>query len=476
MATKPASSRDNSKRFVQQVHSATSLPFSEAEEFLRKKAIVPTNEWKEMQGAAHDKGFTVAGLIHEEALQRVFQAVQAAIEGSETVQGFTKTLKGILDDTGAELRGDLKKRARTIYETNLRTSRAAGRLQQLKASKKELPFWRYRHGRSRFPRSAHKALDGKVLRADDPLWKIIYPPNGWGCSCTVEAISQRELDEMGGLEANQLKVELAPSGLPTVVQPGWDYQPGASADPYSGEVPTADKTFGGRQRLEQEGRKWEAKITPDEAEAVLAYTDYEKRHGQAALKDETETETGTTTTAPMRLFEEVNSALRGNYPSPDGKPPIHRAAAIEEMTKNLTSAISKFELPMDVTVFRGSTPDIVARATGLGVELPKGDDEQARMERVRRLVFGLSTQQEPGFSDRAFMSTSVSSLESFDREVVLEINLKKGSKGGAFVKPVSETPEQDEFLIKPGARFIVERATIEWRDRKPVALLKLIQK
>lgn len=34
-------------------------------------------------------------------------------------------------------------------------------------------------------RDAHKKLDGLVLSIDSPVWNRIYPPNAWGCRCSV---------------------------------------------------------------------------------------------------------------------------------------------------------------------------------------------------------------------------------------------------------------------------------------------------
>jgi hypothetical protein len=40
----------------------------------------------------------------------------------------------------------------------------------------------------------HRALDRFVARFDDPVWKSIYPPNGWLCGCAVLAIAEEDLE------------------------------------------------------------------------------------------------------------------------------------------------------------------------------------------------------------------------------------------------------------------------------------------
>ena len=93
------------------------------------------------------------------------------------------------------------------------------------------------------PRPQHLAWSGMVLDADDPWWQAHYPPNGWGCQCTVHALNQRDLERLGksgpdkapDIDMQQVTVGQRSPGGPRVVEtpagvdPGFGYAPGASA-------------------------------------------------------------------------------------------------------------------------------------------------------------------------------------------------------------------------------------------------------
>ena len=77
-----------------------------------------------------------------------------------------------------------------------------------------------------------------VLPAEDAFWQTHYPPNGWGCSCRVEALSARDLRALkktGPDKAPAVKTYAwkdARGGLhqiPVGIDPGWDYNVGEAA-------------------------------------------------------------------------------------------------------------------------------------------------------------------------------------------------------------------------------------------------------
>ena len=175
-----------------------SLPFTEQIQFFGAKVNVGTERWADLWRDAHDTGFMVAGANQANLLDDLRGAVRAATDDGETLAQFRKRFGGIVEKHGWDYKGTFEWRSRVIYETNLRVSHAAGRYRQMREIAWRRPWWRYRHSDSvTHPRPLHLAWNGLVLRYDDPWWDTHYGPNGWGCQCWVEALSDRDLERHG---------------------------------------------------------------------------------------------------------------------------------------------------------------------------------------------------------------------------------------------------------------------------------------
>lgn len=222
-----------------------SVPFPEQIKFFRNKVNIPTERWNDLKRDAHDTGFMVAGAAKADLLADLKDAVGKAVEHGTTLAAFRKDFDKIVAKhgwtgfTGSESEAGIAWRTRVIYETNLRTSYQAGRWQQIQAGKAYRPYLQYKHSHAVInARVEHLAWNGKVLAVDDPWWQSHYPPNGFGCQCTVFALSERDLTRLGKTGPDQ-----APNDgtyewtdkntgevhtFPVGVQPFWDYAPGAS--------------------------------------------------------------------------------------------------------------------------------------------------------------------------------------------------------------------------------------------------------
>ena len=102
----------------------------------------------------------------------------------------------------------------------------------------DMPYWRYRHSNlSNVPREQHLEWNGMVLRHDDPWWNTHYPPNGWGCKCWVEALSESDMrryslkkDKAPPLNRHNITIRRKGGsvtvGTPKGIDPGFAYAPG----------------------------------------------------------------------------------------------------------------------------------------------------------------------------------------------------------------------------------------------------------
>lgn len=86
---------------------------------------------------------------------------------------------------------------RTIYHTNMCTAQAHRSYRQQVENVDSRPYWAYRAILDQHTRPTHAAMNGTVFRADDPIWRSHYPPNGWNCRCYVDALTLAEVEEQG---------------------------------------------------------------------------------------------------------------------------------------------------------------------------------------------------------------------------------------------------------------------------------------
>ena len=83
-----------------------------------------------------------------------------------------------------------------IFRTQTQIAYSAGRWQASRDPETEDILWGYKYtavGDER-TRPSHRALDGTTLPKDHPLWKTIFPPNGYNCRCqAIPIYEEREM-------------------------------------------------------------------------------------------------------------------------------------------------------------------------------------------------------------------------------------------------------------------------------------------
>ncbi|RKG30292.1 hypothetical protein D7V21_16245 [Acinetobacter guerrae] len=178
------------------------LPFREQLAYLKQKKTLSTTTYKDIDSRQHDKAFVAAGAMKADLLSDLHRIVIEAAESGQSFKSFQDDFDDVLGKHGWLNDADKEYkawRANVIYQTNLRTSHAAGRYKQMTDPEvlKLRPYWRYRHNSVENPRIQHQRWNNLVLPADAQFWKVNFPPNGYGCQCTVDAINDRQLRAMG---------------------------------------------------------------------------------------------------------------------------------------------------------------------------------------------------------------------------------------------------------------------------------------
>jgi len=210
--------------------------------------------WQDVWQETHGEMFTVAKSAGFDILSDIYAAVQKALAEGKTFRDFAKVLtpvlqakgwwgrKATLDPlTGEPVMAQLGsvRRLQTIFDTNMRVSYAAGHWANFERNKASRPFLRYVAILDERTRPAHAARHNLVLPIDHPYWNAWAPPCGWNCRCTLQSLSQRDIDRM---VAEGVPLNFEPpedtfrdyvnrrsgevSRVPDGIDPGWAYNPG----------------------------------------------------------------------------------------------------------------------------------------------------------------------------------------------------------------------------------------------------------
>ena len=238
------------------------LPPEEAVKWFRRKGYELSFHWDEIWREEHARAFTVAKATQLTILSYIRKHVDSAIANGTSLREFQKQLTpflqkngwwgrktvDVVDRSGNPVLGKDGKplqqegvqlgsphRLRTIYETNLRAALAAGRWERIKNTAKARPYLRYVAIDDGRTRKQHLAWHGTILPWDHSWWQTHAPPNGWGCRCKIQQLSEADLQRFG------LQVSEAPRvtyttlvnkrtgevrHVPAGIDPSFDYNPG----------------------------------------------------------------------------------------------------------------------------------------------------------------------------------------------------------------------------------------------------------
>ena len=214
-------------------------PSAVFEDFKAKKPEVHF-DYDEIMHETHARVFSVAKLMKIDLLKSMQESLAtAAKEG----MGFKDWKEGIIPELKkggwfGEVRavdtrsGEIKdiyvgsRRLKNIYGTNMRTTYARARYERQMES--SLEYFRYVSVLDSATRPKHRQWHGLILPKDDPFWDKNYPPNDWGCRCSVNAYSREQIKAKGW------KVSKAPSA--DIASSDFSYSPGRDTQKLRGLI------------------------------------------------------------------------------------------------------------------------------------------------------------------------------------------------------------------------------------------------
>jgi SPP1 gp7 family putative phage head morphogenesis protein len=82
---------------------------------------------------------------------------------------------------------------RTEYNQAVQSAQMASKWADFERDKEHINL-QYRTANDERVRASHRVLHGVTLPVDDEFWRHYFPPNGWGCRCTVVAVPKDDAD------------------------------------------------------------------------------------------------------------------------------------------------------------------------------------------------------------------------------------------------------------------------------------------
>lgn len=216
---------------------AFGVKFTEAIDYLKAKLPEATLKSDDLAGPVHSKVFAVSGAVNTDLVSDIQKSLVSALENGTTITQFRKDFDAAVQKHGWTYKGKRGWRTGVIFNTNMRSAHMAGRWQQLIANQAQRPYLQYRTAGDARVRPLHRMWNGLIYPISDSFWSTHYPPNGWGCRCTVRAYGEAELQSKNLTVSKPFELKTRDvvtrdgelkDTVPHGIDPGWDHNVGQS--------------------------------------------------------------------------------------------------------------------------------------------------------------------------------------------------------------------------------------------------------
>jgi len=183
------------------------LPAGNAADYLRGLTPVTKQTFDGLSAQYQKDAFTVAGVSDVRLIEKIRDELAQVLKDGGTQKDFEAAVAKLTSTEGVEQVAAFT--LDTVFTTNMQKAYSLGRFEQLTdpAVKSALPYWQYLTVGDSRVRPEHAVLDYFTARAEDPVWRKIYPPNGFNCRCIVIGLLDEEAPE-GADESGMARLPL----------------------------------------------------------------------------------------------------------------------------------------------------------------------------------------------------------------------------------------------------------------------------
>lgn len=167
----------------------------EAIRFLQTRVPLPVKAIEKVVERARLRSQRAIKELIDQLVEALDEELAVAARRGLTVEQFSRRVNGILQRFGVDPLAPF--RLETIFRTNNTAAYTAGRLEQIEHPDvaQEFQWLQYNAVLDGATRPNHAAMNGRVYRADNPIWDEWMPPNGFNCRCSVTPVAQQDISE-----------------------------------------------------------------------------------------------------------------------------------------------------------------------------------------------------------------------------------------------------------------------------------------
>ena len=176
----------------------------EAVKFYTDRTPMLINQLDEINEVVISNVFYIKHSTDLEVTKKLYNSLNKNLEQGLTFKDWKEDLGKIADDLGIKQNGYYLE---NVYRTNNATAYNAGRQERQMQTVDSNPYWLYDAIDDGRTSDICLALDGKIYKANNPIWNDIYSPNHYGCRSNIIALSKEDLEEEG-LKVNRVTNEI----------------------------------------------------------------------------------------------------------------------------------------------------------------------------------------------------------------------------------------------------------------------------